>query len=203
MIVGGTDTTTTTMDWTMAELMKRPSAMKKAQEEVRRIVGNNKSEIDVEDIYQMDYLRCVIKETLRLHPPIVFLLPRETVASVKLGGFDIPDKTRVIVNTWAIQRDPEVWDRPDEFLPERFINNPVDFRGQDFELIPFGAGRRGCPGLSFGVAVTEYVIANLLYFFTWEFPDGATSEDMDMSEVYGLTCNKKIPLRLAPMLYHQ
>jgi cytochrome P450 len=84
---------------------------------------------------------------------------------MKIGGFDIPSKTRVFVNTWAIQRDPTVWERPEEFLPERFIDNPVDFKGQDFEFIPFGGGRRGCPGITFGVASVEYVIANILCWF--------------------------------------
>ncbi|KAK7851401.1 psoralen synthase [Quercus suber] len=173
----------------------------RAQEEVRRIVGK-KSKIVVNDITQMDYLKCVIKETLRLHPPIPLMVPRETSTSVKFGGYDIPPKTRVFVNSWAVHRDPEVWDRPEEFLPERFIDNPIDFKGQDFELFPFGCGRRACPGYTFGVASIEYVVANLLYWFDWRLPNPSVKgEDLDMSEVSALVVSKKIPLHLVPSLH--
>ncbi|KAH7866181.1 hypothetical protein Vadar_016771 [Vaccinium darrowii] len=164
MFVGGTDTTSATMEWAMAELMKNPTKMKKAQEEVRRVVGK-KSKISQDDIAQMEYLKCVVKETLRLHPPAPFLVPRELTESTTLEGYDIPPKTRIFINAWAIQRDSKYWDQPEEFLPERFANNLVDFRGQDFQFIPFGAGRRGCPGISFGVMEVELVLANLLYWF--------------------------------------
>ncbi|PON49923.1 Cytochrome P450, E-class, group I [Trema orientale] len=206
MFVGGSDTTSTALEWLMAELVRNPRVMKKAQEEVRSVVGN-KGEIDMNDINQMEYLKCVIKETLRLHPPAVLLVPRRTMASVELGGYNIPENTRVFVNAWAIQRDPSVWDEPEEFIPERFENNSIDFKlGQNFELIPFGFGRRGCPGLAFGVTSTEYVVANLLYWFDWELPaddDGGRilAEDLDMSEVYGLTVHKKTPLHLVPISY--
>ena len=162
MFVGGTDTTSTTLEWLMAELLKAPSTMKRAREEVRRVVGK-KSRIDLNDINQMNYLKCIIKETLRLHPPIPLMVPRETTKSVKFGGYDIPPKTRAYVNAWVVHRDPEVWDRPEEFLPERFIDSQIDFIGQDFELFPFGGGRRACPGSTFSVSSIEYVIANLLY----------------------------------------
>ena len=199
MFVAGTDTSSTALEWLMAELIKNPRVMKRAQEEVRRVVSK-KSNIDMNDINKMDYLKCILKETLRLHPPFPLLLPRETLTSVKIGGYDIPPNTRVITNALAIQMDPKVWERPEEFLPERFEGNPIDFRGQDFEFIPFGAGRRGCPGLTFGVASVEYVVANILYWFDWKMPgDNIQGEDLDMSEVNGLTVTKKIPLRLVPI----
>ncbi|KAH7866575.1 hypothetical protein Vadar_022148 [Vaccinium darrowii] len=200
MFLGGTDTASSTMEWAMAELMKNPTKMKKAQEEVRRIVGK-KSKVDQQDIAQMEYLKCVVNETLRLHPPAPFLIPRELAQSAKLGGYDIPPKTRVFINTWAIQRDPKYWDNPEEFLPERFANNPIDFRGQDFQFIPFGAGRRGCPGISFGVMEIEDVLASLLYWFDWELPIGEEPEDLEMSEVFGLTVHKKIELQLVPVMH--
>ncbi|XP_059443423.1 cytochrome P450 71A1-like [Corylus avellana] len=201
MFVGGSDTTSTTLEWLMAELIKNPNIMKRAQEEVRRVVGK-KSKIDVNDINQMDYLKCILKETLRLHPPAPLSAPRETSASVKFGGYDIPPKTRVFINTWAIQRDPTIWERAEEFLPERFKDNPVDFKGQDFEFIPFGGGRRGCPGLTFGVTAVEYVIANILCWFDWRLPsDIVQGEGLDMSEVDGLTVTKKVPLHLVPILH--
>lgn len=200
MFVGGTDTSSTMMEWAIAELVRNQTIMRKAQEEVRRIVGK-KSKVEANDIEEMGYLKCIIKETLRLHPPAPLLVPRETSASVELGGYFIPPKTRVIVNAFAIQRDPSFWDRPDEFLPERFENNPVDFKGQDFQFIPFGSGRRGCPGALFGVTAVEFMIANLLYWFDWRLPDGATREELDMSEICGMTAYKKIPLLLVPSLY--
>ncbi|XP_059444313.1 cytochrome P450 71A1-like [Corylus avellana] len=201
MFVGGTETTSTTLEWLMAELIRNPNIMKRAQEEVRRVV-RKKSKIDVNDINQMDYLKCIIKETLRLHPPGPLSVPRETSASVKIGGYDIPPKTRVFVNLWAIQRDPTVWERPEKFLPERFKDNPIDFKGQDFEFIPFGGGRRGCPGLTFGVASLEIVVANILCWFDWKLPSAdVQGKDLDMSEVNGLSVSKKIPLHLVPILH--
>ena len=200
MFVGGTETSSTMMEWAMAELARNRTIMRKAQEEVRRIVGK-KSKVEASDIEEMGYLKCILKETLRLHPSAPLLVPRETSARVELGGYYIPPKTRVLVNAFAIQRDPSFWDRPDEFLPERFENNPVDFKGQHFQFIPFGSGRRGCPGALFGVTAVESVIANLLYWFDWRLPDGASEEELDMSESCGMTAYKKIPLLLVPSLY--
>ncbi|KAK7350658.1 hypothetical protein VNO77_09514 [Canavalia gladiata] len=199
MILGGSDTTSTSLEWAMTELVKNPSTMMKAQEEVRKVVGN-KSKLEEDDVNQMNYLKCVLKETLRLHPPAPLLVPRETTSNVKLGGYDIPDKTMVYVNAWAIQRDPEFWENPEEFLPERFENNEVTFTGQDFQFIPFGSGRRKCPGMAFGLASVEYVLANLLYWFDWKLSKSREpDQDLDMSEKYGLTVNKKVPLYLEPI----
>ena len=200
MFVGGTDTSSTGMEWLMAELVKNPRVMKKVQEEVRKVVGK-KSKIDLEDINQMSYFKCVIKENLRLHPPAALSIPRETSKSVEMGGYHIPAKAQVFVNAWAIQRDPSLWDRPEEFMPERFENSSVDFKGQDFEFIPFGIGRRGCPGMAFGVASTEYVIVNLLYWFDWKLPGGALAKDLDMTEAFGIAVSKKVPFHLLPTPY--
>ncbi|KAF7838251.1 cytochrome P450 71A1-like [Senna tora] len=203
MYVGGSDTSSTTLEWAMAELLRNPAIMKKAQEEVRRVV-DKKSKVEEKDVGEMKYLECVVKETIRLHPPVPLLLPRKTSSSVKLRGYNIPPKTNVYINAWAIQRDPEIWERPEEFVPERFENNEVDFRGQYFELIPFGIGRRGCPGVSFGIAVVELVLANLLYWFDWKLPEVNTTsaQDMDMSETYGVTVTKKLPLHAQPTMPH-
>ncbi|XVF08813.1 hypothetical protein REPUB_Repub07fG0035700 [Reevesia pubescens] len=198
MFLGGTETTSATIEWLMAELLKHPNVMKKVQEEVRDVVGK-KSKVDMDDVSQMEYLKCVLKETLRLHPIAPLLAPRETTASVKLGGYDIPSNLTVFINTWAIQRDPNWWEKPEEFIPERFENNPIDFKGQDFEFIPFGCGRRGCPGISFAIAAIEYVIANLLYWFDWELAAGENAVNLDMSEQYGLTVSMKVPLHVLPV----
>ena len=197
MFVAGSDTTAAALEWAFAELIRNPNAMKKAQEEVRRVVGS-KSKVEESDVSQMNYLKCVIKETLRLHPPAAIVL-RQTASTVKLKGYDIPPKTRVFLNAWAIQRDPEVWDNPEEFIPERFESSKVDIKGQDFQLIPFGSGRRICPGISFGIASMEYVLANLLYWFDWKLPK--SGEYIDMSETNGLTVSKKLPLHLEPIPY--
>ncbi|KAF5190196.1 Cytochrome p450 [Thalictrum thalictroides] len=193
-LAAGTETTSTTIEWAFAELIKNPTMMKKVQEEVRRVVGT-KGKVDEEDLHQMEYLKLVVKETLRLHPAGVLILGQSsTITNVK--GYHIPAKTQVLINVWSVHRDPQQWDKPDKFIPERFLNNPIDFKGQDFKYIPFGSGRRGCPGISFGIAVVEIAIANLLYWFDWKMPSG---EDLDMREGFGLSVNKKIPLELVPI----
>ncbi|KAF7838265.1 cytochrome P450 71A1-like [Senna tora] len=199
MFVAGSDTSSTALEWAMTELVRNPSIMRKAQEEVRRVVGD-KSKVEDIDVKQMKYLECVVKETLRLHPPAPLLAPRETRSTVKIRGYDIPPKTSVYINAWAIQRDPEVWERAEEFVPERFENSEIDFKGQDFEFIPFGIGRRRCPGIAFGIASVEYVLANLLNWFEWKLPETATcAQDIDMTEKSGVTVNKKEPLHLQPV----
>ncbi|XP_028062927.1 cytochrome P450 71A1-like [Camellia sinensis] len=203
MFIGGTDTTSTAIEWAMTELIKNPTKLKKAQEEVRRVEGE-KSKVNEDDIDQMVYLNWVVKEALSLRAPIPYLFRQESIGneSTKLGGYDIPPGARVFINAWAIHRDPKIWDNPEDFVPERFANNLIDFTGQDFNFNPFGAGRRGCPGFSFGVLIVEYVLANLLYWFDWKYPSGpGREEDFDMSEVTSLVVDKKIPLQLVPVLH--
>ncbi|KAL4584908.1 hypothetical protein LXL04_009519 [Taraxacum kok-saghyz] len=192
----GTDTTATVLEWTFTELLKHPKILKKVQEEVRMVL-KGKSEINQDDISNMKYLKSVFKESLRLHPPIPTLIPRVASQDVKIMGYDVMKGTRVVVNAWAIARDPKVWDAPNEFRPERFLDCSVDYKGLDFDLIPFGAGRRGCPGIGFAMATNENVLANLLHKFDWELPNGK-EEDLDMNERPGLTIRKKIPLLAVP-----
>ncbi|KAG4930262.1 hypothetical protein AAZX31_17G121300 [Glycine max] len=200
MFVGGTDTTAAVLEWAMSELLRNPNIMKKVQEEVRTVVGH-KSKVEENDISQMHYLKCVVKEILRLHIPTPLLAPRVTMSDVKLKGYDIPAKTMVYINAWAMQRDPKFWERPEEFLPERFENSKVDFKGQEyFQFIPFGFGRRGCPGMNFGIASVEYLLASLLYWFDWKLPETDT-QDVDMSEIFGLVVSKKVPLLLKPKTF--
>ncbi|XP_054807514.1 phenylacetaldehyde oxime monooxygenase CYP71AN24-like [Prosopis cineraria] len=202
MFVGGSDTSSTAMEWAMAELGMNPTKMQKAQQEVRRVVGN-KSKVEEQDINQMNYLKCVVKEVLRLHPPTALIPPRLSRSRLDMRGYTIPAKTTVYINAWAIQRDADFWEKPEEFIPERFEKNDVEFKGQDFNFIPFGSGRRGCPGMMFGVAAVESVLANLLYWFDWKLPDGngITVQHIDMKETFGLTVSKKMPLHLKPMPY--
>ncbi|XXG88771.1 hypothetical protein AAC387_Pa12g0942 [Persea americana] len=200
MFNAATETIATTMEWVMAELTKNSEVMKKAQDEVRRVMAG-KQKVYEDDLHQMHYLKCVIKETLRLHPIAPLLAPKESNTEVMLQGYSIPSKTRVIVNAWAIARDPKSWDSPDEFLPQRFANNPIDFKGQNFQYIPFGAGRRACPGISFAIPTMELALANLLYFFDWKMPDGLRGEDLEMSEAGGVTVSLRFPIRLVAMCH--
>ncbi|CAI0409978.1 unnamed protein product [Linum tenue] len=189
----GSETSATTMEWAMAELMKNPRVMEKAQAELRRAF-NRKTRIE-----DLSYLRSVVKETLRMHPPGP-LLPRESVEACEVGGYHIPAKAKILINAYAIGRDPETWVDPDCFRPERFEGSVVDFRGTNFELIPFGGGRRICPGISFATANIDLALAQMLYHFDWKFPEGMTHEEMDMSEIFGITARKKHNLHLVPVL---
>lgn len=193
MFAAGTDTTHTVMEWAMAELLRHPKILKRLQNEVRQI-GEGKSEITEDDLEKMKYLNAVIKETVRLHAPVPLLVARESNRDVKVMGYDISAGTQVYVNAWAIGRDPMLWNNPEEFQPERFLNSDIDFRGFNFELIPFGAGRRGCPGISFAAAVNELALAKLVHKFDFVLPDGAKPEDLDMSEVNGIAVHRKLPL---------
>ncbi|KAG7626629.1 putative cytochrome P450 [Arabidopsis thaliana] len=201
IFLGGIDTGALTMIWAMTELARNPEVMKKVQGEIRDRLGRNKERITEEDNNKVPYLNLVIKETFRLHHPVPLLLPRETMAHIKVQGYDIPPKRRILVNAWAIGRDPKLWTNPEEFDPERFIDSPVDCRGQHFELLPFGSGRRICPGISMGMATVELGLLNLLYFFDWKLPDGMTHKDIDTEEVGTLTIAKKVPLKLLPVRF--
>lgn len=185
----------------MTELIKNPRVMKKLQAEIRSRVGR-KPMVAESDCERLEYLKMVLKETLRLHPPAVLLIPHQTMAKCKIGGYEIHPNTRIQVNAFAIGRDPKAWRNPEEFYPERFSDKAIDFRGQHFELIPFGAGRRICPGITMASATVELVIANLLYHFDWELPDGMKREDISLEEEVGFTARKKIPLCLVPVKYN-
>ena len=203
MFIGGTDSTATILEWTMAELLRNRNTMKKVQQEIRTIVGENKTKIEPTDINKMEYMKCVMKESMRLHPSVPLLVPRETIDKVDIEGYHVGAGTSVFVNVWAIQRDPKIWENPNQFIPERFMeeNKSIDFKGSDFELVPFGSGRRKCPGIEFGSAAYECVLANLLYWFDWKMVEGRKEETLDMTEEHGITVHKKIPLCLIPIPY--
>ncbi|RWW26342.1 hypothetical protein GW17_00009276 [Ensete ventricosum] len=184
----------------MAELIRQPEMMKRAQDEVRGCVGS-RGKVEESDLHQLQYLKGVIKETMRLHPPAPLLLPRETMQTIELNGCIIPPKTIIYVNAWAIGRDPNSWERPDIFNPERFMHGSFDTKGQDFKFIPFGEGRRICPGKNLGMLVVELVLANLLYSFNWHLPLGIMKEDVDMEEAPGITVHRKSALCLMATEY--
>ncbi|WMV48423.1 hypothetical protein MTR67_041808 [Solanum verrucosum] len=200
VLLAGSETSAATIIWTMTALMKNPKAMKKVQEEIRKSIGN-KGIVNEDDIQNMPYFKAVIKETFRLYPSVPILIPRESMKKSTLEGYEIQPKTIVHVNSWAIARDPEIWENPEEFIPERFLNSDIDFKGQDFEFIPFGAGRRGCPGMTLGIASVELALSNLLYSFDWELPYGMIKEDIDIDVRPGITMHKKNVLCLIPKKY--
>ncbi|KAG1328118.1 putative Cytochrome P450 71A1 [Cocos nucifera] len=160
----------------MVELVRNSQVMDKLQDEVRGIAAG-KGLVKEEDLSKLSYLKCVIKEVLRLHPPAPLLLPREAMNDCYIEGYEIPKRTRVIVNGWAIGRDPKFWKASEEFRPERFMDNKIDFKGNDFQFIPFGSGRRICPGMNFAVSTVEFALANLIHCFDWELPHGMRRED--------------------------
>ncbi|KAF6140793.1 hypothetical protein GIB67_042206 [Kingdonia uniflora] len=191
----GSDDAATSLEWAFTELFNKPSAMKKAQEEVRRVVGM-KSKLDEEDIHQMGYVKCVVREALRLHPPGPTLVPRINSKGTKVNGYDIPANTTVLINVWAIQRDPKLWDNAEEFIPERFTNK-MEIKSPDHTFIPFGTGKRSCPGSSFGLAIVELCLANLLFHFDWKLPGDL--KELDMTEGQGFAISKRTPLQLIPI----
>ena len=193
MFVAGTNTSATTVEWTMVELIRNPRTMKTLQNEVRKVV-ESKGIIEEDDIEKMPYLKAVIKESLRLHLPVPLLIPRESTHDTKVLGYDVASGTRVLINAWAIARDPCLWEKPEEFYPERFLDTSIDYKGLHFELIPFGSGRRGCPGITFAVAIAELAIAKLVHKFDLRLPDGLNENGMDMNETSELTIRKKNPL---------
>ncbi|XVF77121.1 hypothetical protein PTKIN_Ptkin14bG0015200 [Pterospermum kingtungense] len=158
------DTSFVTLEWAISELLKNPRVMKKAQAEVRQVF-NRKGNVDDEGLHELEYLKLVIKENLRLHPPLPLLLPRESSQSCKINGYNIPAKSKVIINAWAIGRKSDYWSEAERFNPERFVNGSIDYRGANFEFIPFGAGRRMCSGMLYGIANVELPLAHLLYHF--------------------------------------
>ncbi|CAN1220932.1 Cytochrome P450 71D10 [Linum grandiflorum] len=178
----------------MSEMLLNPQVMERAQSEVRRVFMG-KSTVDESLLHELHYLKALIKETLRLHPPSPLLMPRESSEACEIKGYNIPCKSRVIINAWAIQRDSDYW--PDQ----RFLESPLDYKGSEFHFIPFGAGRRMCPGVLFAQANVELSLANLLFHFDWKLPEGMMTKDLDMSESFGLAVSGKQPLLAVPIPY--
>jgi cytochrome P450 len=205
LLGAGSETTATTLDWAMAEMMRNPHVLRKAQAEVRHaLAAGGQSRVREKALPQLRYLQLVIKETLRLHMAGPLLLPRECTDPCRVLGYDVPKGAMLLVNVWAIGRDTANWG-PDaeEFRTERFEEAgtaALDFRGTDFEFLPFGAGRRMCPGLTFGLAVMELALASILFHFDWELPQGTPPVELDMTEAFGLTAKRKTDLWLRATL---
>ncbi|KAH9573688.1 hypothetical protein CY35_01G013900 [Sphagnum magellanicum] len=196
MICAGTDTSATTVEWALVELLRHPEAMKKAQAELDDVIGSERV-VDEGDIPELKYLQAVVKETFRLHPAAPLLLAHESIGDCTVGGYFIPAKTRIFVNAWAVHRHPSAYQqKPLEFNPSRFVGSQIDVKGLDFQLLPFGSGRRMCPGLPLGLIMVQLELARLLHSFTWKLPAGQDPQDIDMDEILGLTAPKAIPLHV-------
>ncbi|KAM2653954.1 hypothetical protein EV2_025521 [Malus domestica] len=206
LIAGGTESSAVTVEWAISELLRKPDIFKKAAEELDRVIGRDRW-VEEKDIVNLPYVDAIAKETMRLHPVAPMLVPRQTREDCQVAGYDIPKGTRALVSVWTIGRDPELWDNPEQFFPERFLGKDIDVKGQDFELLPFGSGRRMCPGYNLGIKVIQSSLANLLHGFTWRLPYNMKKEDLSMEEVFGLSTPKKTPLvavcepRLPPHIY--
>ncbi|KAL5732081.1 hypothetical protein ACHQM5_004738 [Ranunculus cassubicifolius] len=198
MIGASIDTTSTTVEWTIAEALKNPRVMKLIQEELENVVGLDRM-VEETDLPKLDYLNMVINESMRLHPVLPLLIPHESTEDVTVNGYFIPKKSRVLVNTWAIGRDPHVWsDNVEEFYPERFSGSKIDVQGHDFQLLPFGSGRRKCPGMQLGLTVVQLVLAQLFHCFKLDLPIGMSAENLDMTEKFGLTLPRASHLTAIP-----
>ncbi|CAN1804725.1 Trimethyltridecatetraene synthase [Linum perenne] len=180
--------------WAMSELMKQPKLIEKATKELDEVVGRERW-VEERDIPNLPFIDAIMKETMRKHPVAVLLAPHLALEDCTLGGYDVAKDTRVFINTWSMGRDPSVWAHPEEFMPERFLGElNMDVKGQCYELLPFGSGRRMCPGYSLGLKMISSTLANLLHGFDWKLPQGVAPEDLSMDEVYGLATPRKYPL---------
>ncbi|GLJ32229.1 hypothetical protein SUGI_0648750 [Cryptomeria japonica] len=201
LFVAGTETTTTTIESAMAEFIHNPQKLNRVRQELDDVVGCNRR-VEESDLDHLPYLNAAVKEIFRLHPTVPLLLPHKAESSCVIGGFVVPKNSQVILNVWAIGMDPAIWKRPSEFVPQRFLegeNSRIDYRGQNFELIPFGSGRRICPGLPLASRMINFVLASLLHSFEWKLPDETCFEQMDMAEEFGVTLKKGVELKAIPV----
>ncbi|KAL7594809.1 hypothetical protein Lser_V15G29253 [Lactuca serriola] len=194
IMVAGTETTTTLIEWAMAEIMQNHDIMKRIQKELADVVGLDNI-VEESHLPKLQYLDATIKETFRLHPVVPLILPRSPSQDCIVAGYTIPKGCTVLLNIWAIHRDPQYWDNPLEFNPERFLTNKYDYKGSNLNFFPFGSGRRLCPGVQLAEKMQMYILASLLHSFDWSLPEG---EEHDLSEKFGITLKKKEPLSAVP-----
>ncbi|PRQ18080.1 putative cytochrome P450 [Rosa chinensis] len=195
MVVGSTDTSATTIEFAMAEIMNKPVVLQKALKELDVVVGKD-SIVQESHIHKLPYLDAVMKETLRLHPALPVLIPHCPSETCTVGGYTIPKGSRIFVNVWDIHRDSSNWKNPLEFNPERFLNGKYDYTGSDFNYFPFGSGKRICPGIATAERLVMHLLASLLHSFDWKLPQGETK--LDVSEKFGLVMKKKVPMVAIP-----
>nr|UXF47984.1 cytochrome P450 CYP71-4 [Daphne genkwa] len=203
LIVAGIDTSSTTLDWAMVEMVRHPSVLAKATEEVRAVF-KKQGKVEEAQLHQLKYMKLVIQETLRLHPPAPMLIPRENTETCEINGYEISARSRILVNVWAINRDPNHWTKAGAFIPERFQENDIPFehKGTHFHYLPFGSGRRMCPGITYGLTMVQFTLASLLYNFDWKLPSGQKNEDLRVDESFGLAIRRKEDFYVIPIPYN-
>ncbi|XP_078168874.1 cytochrome P450 76M5-like [Carex rostrata] len=197
LIGAGSDNISITVEWVMAELLHDPVAMARAQAEVRQVFSSQT--LEEQDIVNLPYLQAVIKEAMRLHPAVPILPHKAMKDGVDLGGYIVPKGATVFVNTWAIGHNSQVWNEPDVFRPERFLEKQSGFHGKECDFLPFGSGRKSCPGLPFVVKVIPYLLALMLAEFDWRLPDGMEHKDVDLTEKFTVGLKMAVPLSVVPV----
>lgn len=193
MMAASMDTAAAAIEWIISELLINPTVMKKVQTELEQVVGLNRV-VEESDLEKLDYLNMVVKETFRLHPVAPLLIPHLAIEDTVVNGYTIPKNSRVIVNTYTIGHDPNVWADPEKFLPERFVGSDIDVIGQHFQLLPFGSGRRGCPGIQLGLLQVRLIVAQLVHCFEWKLPNG----ELDMEDEFGVVVTRATHLIATP-----
>ncbi|KAL8134969.1 cytochrome P450 CYP736A12-like [Apium graveolens] len=200
IIFGSVETSITAIEWIMAELLRHRRVMKLVQEEIRNVIGDSEF-IEESHLSKLDYLHMVVKESMRLHPIIPLLIPHESMEDIVVDGYYIKKKSRIIINSWGLGHDPKNWsENVEEFIPERFLDSNIDLRGKNFELIPFGSGRRGCPGMYLGLTNVKLVVAQLVHSFDWELPYGMSPDELNMDEIFGLSLPRAKHLLAIPKI---
>ncbi|KAF5780010.1 putative cytochrome P450 [Helianthus annuus] len=194
LFAAGTETTGLTTEWFVAELLKNEEAMKKVRDEVTKQINGNV--VKESDLVRLPYLEACFKETLRLHPAGPLLIPRKAVETCEIMGYTIPKDSQVLVNVWAINRDPKIWDDPLRFKPERFIGSNVSYKGNEFGYLPFGSGRRMCPGETMASKLILLTVASLVINFDWFIPDKTNPMEINMDEEMDIAMYKKEPLHV-------
>ncbi|KAL4346570.1 hypothetical protein GQ457_17G019810 [Hibiscus cannabinus] len=198
LFIAGSDTSALTTEWAMAELLRKPQVLQKTKRELMEVIGSGRA-VQESDMDELTYLQAVVKETMRLHPGAPLLLPYKAKNEVEICGYTIPKNAQVMVNAWAIGRDPNYWTDPLSFCPERFIDSGLGFRGRDFKYLPFGAGRRICSGMPLAVRMVHLMLASMIHSFDWKLPQGINPEDVDMRDTFGTTLKKAVPLYVVPV----
>ncbi|OEL20936.1 Flavonoid 3'-monooxygenase [Dichanthelium oligosanthes] len=202
LLVAGTDTTSITVEWSLSELIRHPGILKQAQEELDAVAGRGRL-VSESDLPRLTFFSAVIKETFRLHPSTPLSLPRMAAEDCEVAGYHVPKGSELLVIVWSIARDPALWPDPLEFSPSRFLpggsHASVDIRGSDYGFIPFGAGRRVCAGLSWGMRMVTLACATLVHAFDWELPAGQTPEELSMEEAFTLLLQRAVPLMAHPV----
>ncbi|XP_058737234.1 cytochrome P450 76T24-like [Vicia villosa] len=195
LFVAGIDTTSSIIEWIMAELLRNPEKLIKAKKELSQTIDKDEI-IEESHISKLIFLQAIVKETFRLHPPIPLLLPHKCDEIVNILGYNVPENAQVLVNVWAMGRDSTIWENSNMFLPERFIESDINYKGNNFELIPFGAGKRICPGLPLAHRTVHLIVASLVHNFEWNLADMVVPEEMNMDEKFGLTLKRVQSLRV-------